>query len=106
MEEQLKEELQKKKQKYSIEYKLGILDLLNKGISYHIIENKMNLDRAMVRRWKDNEEQLRLIKIIDKKYRKKQDWKYKKNYDRKSRKNICNFIKECREKKKAFGTII
>ena len=70
MEEPQKEEFKKKNQKYSLKYKIHILDLLNKGISYHTIENKMNLEREMVRRWKANEEKLTIIKNKDIKYQK------------------------------------
>ena len=64
----------------------------------------MNLDRSMVRRWKANEELLRLIKNKDKKYRKRRNGGIKRTMTESQEKDICNFIKECRERKKAIGT--
>ena len=48
----------------------------------------------MVRRWKANEEQLRLIKNKEKKYRKNRIGRIKRTMTESQEKAICNFIKE------------
>ena len=53
-----KEEIKRKKNKYSIDFKIKVLDMLKQGTSLHTIENKMKLDRSMVRKWRNNEDPL------------------------------------------------
>ena len=43
--------------------KRRVIDMINKGISLHDIEEKLKLDRSMMRKWKNDEEKLRLVKI-------------------------------------------
>ena len=57
----------------------------------------------MIRRWKANEKQLRLIKNKDKKYLKKIKGGIKRTKTESQEKDIWNYIKECGEKK-AIGT--
>lgn len=42
--------------------------MINKGISLHALEEKLKLDRSMMRKWKNDEEKFRLVKNKNKKY--------------------------------------
>ena len=64
-----KENIKKKNKKYTIDFKLEVIDMINKGVSLHAIEEKLKLDRSMMRKQKNEEEKLRLVKNKDKKYR-------------------------------------
>lgn len=64
----------------------------------------MKLDRAMIRKWKENESLLREIKNKDKKYRKNRLGGIKKTMSEEEEEKICKFIKEARENKKVIGT--
>ena len=39
--------------------------MINKGVSLHALEEKLKLDRSMMRKWKNDEEKLRLVKNKD-----------------------------------------
>ena len=97
-------DLKKFRHKYSVDFKLEILYKLNAGISLHSIEKNMNLDRGMIRRWKKNESFLRGIKNKGKRYRKNRIGGINKTMSEDEEEEICKFIKEARENKKAIGT--
>ena len=65
MEKIEKENIKRKNKKYTIDYKLGVLDMINKGVSLHALEEKLKLDRSMMRKLKNDEEKLRLVKNKD-----------------------------------------
>ena len=73
--------------------------MINKDISLYAIEEKLKLDRSMMRKWKNDEEKLRLVKNKDKKYRTNRGREIKRTMTESQENNICNFIKENREKK-------
>ncbi len=51
--------------------------MINKGVSLHAIEEKLKLDKSMIRKWKNDKEKLRLVKNKDKKYRQIEEEKLK-----------------------------
>ena len=58
-----KENIKRKNKKYTIEFKYEVIDMINKYVSLYAIEEKLKLDRSMMRKWKNDEEKLRLVKI-------------------------------------------
>jgi len=77
--------------------------MINKYVSLYAIEEKLKLDRYMMRKWKNDEEKLRLVKNKDKKYLTNRGREIKRTMTESYENDICNFIKENREKKKAIG---
>ena len=53
------------RRQWSFEEKLKIISELNKGVSLHVLESKYKCTRKMIRRWKNNENQL--IKLVKEK---------------------------------------
>ena len=53
-----------------------------------------------MRKWKNDEEKLKLVKNKDKKYRTNRGGEIKRTMIESQENDICNFIKENREKKK------
>ena len=58
--------IKKHRNKYSIAFKIKVVQLLKKGISLHLLETKLNIDRHTIRTWKDNEENLLKVRLKDK----------------------------------------
>ena len=77
--------------------------MINKGVSLHGIGEKLKIDKSMMRKWKNDEEKLRLVKYKDKNYRINRGGEIKRNMTEIQENDIYNFIKENREKKKAIG---
>ena len=96
--------IKKHRNKYSVAFKLKVVQLLKKGFSLHLLETKLNIDRHTIRSWKDNEENLLKVRLKDKKYRKNRIAPPIKTFNDEQEENICNFIKEAREKHKAIST--
>ena len=77
--------------------------MINKGVSLHAIEEKLKLDKSMIRKWKNDKEKLRLVKNKDKKYRQIEEEKLKELW-LKVRKMIFVILLKKIVKKKTIGT--
>ena len=93
-------EANKYRNKYSIDFKLKIIDMVNNGLSLHSIEKNIHLDRAMFRKWKEKEHEFRNMKYKDKLFPKYRADQPNKIMSDSQKEDICKFIKDCRDKKK------
>ena len=55
--------------KYTVDFNLKVLNLINLGYSLHSISNKLNIDRKTLRDWKDKESSLVNVNYKNIKYR-------------------------------------
>ena len=65
----LENELKKGYKKYSIDFKLKIINLVHLNISIHYISNKLGIDRKLIRDWVNKEAYLSEIHNKDSSYR-------------------------------------
>ena len=77
---------------------------LNNGISLHSIENKLNIDRHTLRKWKQQESDLKLVKNKDIKFRKNRIGRLYKNFSDIQKNDICKFITNERKNNLAVST--
>ena len=83
----------KHRNKYSVDFKLKIIDMVNNGVSLHSIEKNMLLDRVMVRKWKEREYEFRNLKYKDKRFRKYRTDQPNKKMSDSQEEVICNLSK-------------
>ena len=60
---------QYKIRKFTVDFKLKVIKLIESNVSLHVISDKLNLDRKMLRDWRDKKESLLAVKNKNNKYR-------------------------------------
>lgn len=78
--------------------------MLNNGILLHEIENKWNIDRHTLRKWRQNESDLNLVNKKDKKFRKNRNDGIHKNFSDIQESDIYNFISNERKNNLSVNT--
>lgn len=87
-----------KHKKYSIEYKLKVLKLIDLGVSLHKINENLGIDRKTLRDWKDKKNQSLEIKNKDKRFRCKRTTGLTTFFPEDDEIIIKNWIISCRKK--------
>ena len=62
-------EIKNKHRKYTIEFKLKVLKLLDNNVSIHKISDKLKIDRKNIRDWRDKRVALNNVQNKDKAFR-------------------------------------
>jgi hypothetical protein len=65
---ELEEKIKKGHKKYTIDFKLKVIELVHLNFSIHFISNKLNIDRKTIREWLKNEDSLKLVSNKDKNF--------------------------------------
>ena len=60
---------QYKIKKYTVDFKLKVIKLIESNVSLHVISDKLNLDKKILRDWRDKKESLLAVKNKNNKYR-------------------------------------
>ena len=55
--------------KYTIQFKIKVIELIHMNIALHLISNKLGIDRHLLREWLAKESEHRAVKQKDKKFR-------------------------------------
>ena len=90
--------------KYDVKFKLKVVEMLNNGISLHKIENKWNIDRHTLWKWREQESDLKLVNKKDNRFRKNRIGGIHKNFSDIQENEICNFIANARKNNLAVST--
>ena len=92
-------EIQKNKLKrYTIEYKLKILKLIELNVSLHQIENKLGISRKTLREWREKKSLLNDVINKGNRYRCDRKLGIKRNFTEEEEYLIKNWIIDCRKK--------
>ena len=86
-----------KLKKYSIEYKLKILKLIDLKVSLHQIEARLGISRKNLREWKDKENLLKDINKKEKRLRCDRKYGIKRSLSEDDEAMIKNWIIDCRK---------
>ena len=78
-----------RRNKYDIKFKLHVVEMLNNEISLHSVENKLNIDRHILRKWKQQESDLKLVKNKYIKFRKYRNGGLNANFSDIQENDIC-----------------
>ena len=101
---ELEKEVKTTHKKYSIEFKLKIINLIYLNLSYHYISKWLGIDMKVLRDWVEKEESLKTIVKKDKKFRIKKKGFITKLSEEEEEKIIISWIRENREKNKPINT--
>ena len=95
IEEKQKEniELKPRRNKYTVKFKLEVINMIKKAISLHTIIKTWKIDRHTLRNWKNNEDQLKLVNNKDKLFRKNRSGFIYRNFSPTEEENIFNLSK-------------
>ena len=92
-----------RRNKYDVKFKLHVVEMLNNEISLHSVENKLNIDRHILRKWKQQESDLKLVKNKDIKFKNRNGGLHK-NFSDIQENDICKFITNARKNNLAVST--
>jgi biotin operon repressor len=97
-------EIKNKHRKYTIEFKLKVLKLLDNNVSIHKISDKLNIDRKIIRDWRDKRVALNNVQHKDKAFRCNRKTGPKKNFTDEEEFEISNWIIDCRKNYRPVST--
>ena len=101
---ELEEKIKKGHKKYTIDFKLKVIELVHLNFSIYFISNKLNIDRKTIREWLKNEDSLKLVSNKDKKFRSNRNTSYNTYFSPEEESKIYNWIIECRNGLKPVST--
>ena len=101
---ELEEKIKKGHKKYTIDFKLKVIELVHLNFSIYFISNKLNIDRKTIREWLKNEDSLKLGSNKDKKFRSNRNTSYNTYFSPEEESKIYNWIIECRNGLKPVST--
>ena len=97
-------EIKNKHQKYTIEFKLKVLKLLDNNVSIHKISDKLKIDRKNIRDLRDKRVALSNVQNKDKVFRCNRKTGLKKNFTDEEELEISNWIIDCRKNYRPVST--
>ena len=100
---ELEDKIKKGHKKYSVEFKLKVIELIKLNFSIHYISNKLSIDRKTIREWLQKEDCLKIVSNKGKQFRCNRNTG-KTTYFSEEELKIYNWIIECRESGKPLST--
>ena len=85
--------------KYTVEFKLKVINLYHMNLSIHLLSNKLGIDRKVIRDWINKEEDLKNVKNNKNRYRCEKKSGIIRNFTDEEEKLISEWITKNREKK-------
>lgn len=89
---ELEEKIKKGHKKYTIDFKLKVIELVHLNFFIHFISNKLNIDRNTIREWLKNEDSLKLVSNKDKKFRSNRNTSYNTYFSPEEESKIYNWM--------------
>ena len=93
-----------KYRKYTVEFKLKVINLIESGLSLHMISDKLNIDRKVLRDWCNKKDYLLDVQNKNTKFRCHRDNEDKKIFSNKQEEEIKNWIIDIRKKHLPLST--
>ena len=87
-----------KYRKYTDEFKLKVINLIQSGLSLHMISDRLNIDKKLLRGWRDKKYSLLDVQNKNIKFRYHRDNEDKKIFCKNQEEEIKNWIIDTREK--------
>ena len=101
---ELEDKIKKGHKKYSVEFKLKVIELIKLNFSIHYISNKLSIDRKTIREWLQKEDCLKIVSNKGKQFRCNRNTGKTTYFSEEEELKIYNWIIECRESGKPLST--
>jgi len=101
---ELEDKMKKKHKKYTVEFKLKVIELIHLNFSIHVLSNKLCIDSKTIREWLKNEDSLKLVSYKSEKFRFNRNTGKTTYFTPEEELQIYNWIIECREGNKPVST--